>query len=243
MTFEQLVGDALRAADDFLPSPDLFAKVQRSIDEDAEHRARVKRGLMFSAVAAVFVVAYLALTVNRSGGAISMSFLALETLVTVAMVGLVLVLGPAIRRFGEQYEQACFIGRPETGKQVLRLLDIAYYLIFMAFIAMTLVFDPALEFDPNLAAWIRGELDRVGGLLLLMGLLHVALVVALPVVGLVHSANERRLRIDAGETASDSGVNRIDRVITIGAWVIAAAVVIEMTLLVLGAVLSLGASG
>lgn len=243
MTFEQLVGDALRAADDFLPSPDLFAKVQRSIDEDAEHRARVKRGLMFSAVAAVFVVAYLALTVNRSGGAISMSFLALETLVTVAMVGLVLVLGPAIRRFGEQYEQACFVGSPATGRRVLRLLDIAYYLIFLAFIAMTLVFDPALQFDPNLAAWVLGESIRIAGLMLLMGVLHVALVLALPLAGLVHAANEWRIRVREGAESTDAVAPTIDRVLTVVAWVVAAVVVLLLVFGVLNGILVLGASG
>ena len=46
MTFEQLVGDAPRCVDDYEPSPDLFAKVQRSIEERT-HRRRV-----FGAVAA-----------------------------------------------------------------------------------------------------------------------------------------------------------------------------------------------
>lgn len=243
MTFEQLVGDALHAADDFEPSPDLFAKVQRSIDEDAEHRARVKRGLMWAAAAAAFVAVYLALAVDRVAGAISMSYLALETLVTVVMVGLVLVLGPAIRRFGEQYEQACFVSSPATGKHVLKLLDIAYYLIFLAFIAMTLVFDPALEFDANLAAWVRGEFVRIGGLMLVMGILHVALVLALPVAGLVHAANEWRIRVREGATSTDSAVPIIDRVITVVAWIVAAVVVLQLVLGVLNGILALGASG
>lgn len=243
MTFEQRLGDALHAADAYEPSPDLFAKVQRSIEEDALHRRRVRRGLGWTGLSGILVAAYLVLTVRISDGAVSMSFRALELLTTLLMIGMVVVLGPAIRRFGETYERDVFRSAPEVGSNVLRLLDISYYLIFGSFIVMTLVFDPQLQFDPNLAGWIRGELDRIAGLLLLMGLLHLALVIALPVVGLVHSANERRRRMAAGEESSDVGADRIERAITIAAWVIAAVVVIQLIFLVLGGVLALGAPG
>jgi len=241
MNLEQLLGDALHAADSFEPSPDLFAKVQRSIEEDALHRRRVRRGLGWVGLTGILVAAYLASTVRVTDGAVSMSFRALELLTTLLMVGLVVVLGPAIRRFGETYERDVFRSAPAVGSSVLRLLDIAYYLIFGSFIAITLVFEPQLEFDSNLASWVRGELDRIGGLLLVMGLLHIALVIALPVVGLVHAANERSGRMAAGAESTDAGVDRVDRATTIAAWLIAAVVVILMIFFVLGAVLSLGA--
>jgi NADH:ubiquinone oxidoreductase subunit 3 (subunit A) len=243
VSFEQLVGEALHAADSFEPSPDLFAKVQRSIEEDALHRRRVRRVIGWAGLTAILVAVYLALTVRTSDGALAMSFRALELLTTLLMVALVVVLGPAIRRFGETYERDVFRSAPDVGSNVLRLLDIAYYLIFGSFIVMTLVFDPAVQFDSNLAAWIRGELDRIAGLLLLMGLLHVVLVIALPVVGLVHAANERRLRMEGGAESSDASADRIDRAITIAAWLIAAVVVIQMLFFVLAGVLSLGAPG
>lgn len=243
MTIERLVGSALHAADDFQPSPDLFAKVQRSIDEDAAHRSRVKRGLIWTAVSVVFVAAYLALTVERVDGAFAMSFTALELLVTALMIVIVVVLGPAIRRFGEQYEQDAFRSSPTTGKRVLNLLDIAYYLIFSAFVVVTLVFDPALEFDANLASWIRAEVVRVASLLVLMALLHVALLLALPVAGLVHCANEWRLRMAAGMESTDPVARRIDRVVTIVAWVVAVLVALELVFLVLNLVLAIGAPG
>ena len=242
MTFEQLVGDALHAADDYEPSPDLFAKVQRSIDEDAAHRLRVRRAVTWLSAAVAAVLGYLALTVDVVDGSITMSFRALETLVTGVMIALVAVLGPAIRRFGETYEQAVFSAGPETGARVLRLLDIAYYLVFGAYILMTLVFDPKLEFGGTLADWIRAEMVRLGGLLLIMGVLHVVLLLALPIAGLVFSANQRQMRLAEGRAATDPTAGRIDRVITIGAWIVAGLVVLQMLGIVFNIVL-LGAGG
>ena len=114
MTIEQLLGDALHAADEFDPSPDLFAKVQRSIEEDAAHRRRLRRALAWGAAVLISVCAYLAVTVRVSGGVASMSVPALELLTTALMIGVVVVLGPAIRRFGETYEQ------PENSRPHLR---------------------------------------------------------------------------------------------------------------------------
>ena len=41
MTVEQRLRDALHRADGYAPSPDLFARVQRSIEEDRAHRRRM----------------------------------------------------------------------------------------------------------------------------------------------------------------------------------------------------------
>ncbi len=236
MTIEQLVGDALRAADTYEPSPDLFAKVQRSIDDDAAHRRRVRRALTWVGIGLMVTAVYLLATVDVVDGTVSMSFTALEVLTTVVMILIVVLVGPAIRRFGEHYEKDAFGSDPEVGAHVLRLLDLAYYLIFGAFIVITLVFDPALVFEERfavlrdgwLAVWIRGELVRVAGLLLLMGLLHVALLVALPIAGLVHSANERRRRIMAGAVSGDALADRVDRTITVAAWVVALLVTVVL---------------
>lgn len=239
MTIEQLIGDALHAADSYEPSPDLFAKVQRSIDEDAAHRGRLRRNLIWVGVGLVVVALYLVATVDVVDGTVSMSFTALEVLTTAVMVLIVVLVGPAIRRFGQSYERDAFGVDPAVGAQVLKLLDIAYYLIFGAFIVMTLVFDPALEFSnrvglfrDDLAVWLRGELGRVAALLLLMGLLHVALVLALPIAGLVHSANERRRRIVAGAVSSDALADRVDRAITVMAWAAALLVTAELLFVV-----------
>lgn len=242
MTVEQLIGDALHAADSYQPSPDLFAKVQRSIEEDAAHRKRLRFVLAWLGGGVLAVLAFLAATVDFAGGSVSMSFTALEVLVTALMVVIVAVMGPAIRRFGELYERAAFGANADTGSAVLRLLDIAYYLIFSAIIVMSLVFDPPLVLGLDFATHLHDQLIRLGGLLLLMGILHVGLLVALPVAGLVHTANERRIRIAAGHDSTDHVAAQVDKVITVVAWVAAIMVVLLLVFIVLNLVL-LGAEG
>lgn len=239
MTLEQLVADALHAADDYAPSPDLFEKVERSIEEDAAYRARVRRVLLATGLGVVAVLAYVAVTADFA--ARTMPLGALEWLTTALLVVAVVVLGPAIRRFGEQYEREVFRSNPDAGTQVLSLLDIAYYLIFGAYIVMTLFNDPG--FLDTFADWLRDAVVRIGGLLMLMGVLHVALLLALPVAGLVLGANERRLRIDQGHSTTDPGLDRVDKVITIGAWVIAGLVVLQLVGFVLNLVVLIGAPG
>ncbi len=195
MTFEQLVGDALHAADTYEPSPDLFARVQRSIDEDAAYRRRARRVALWVAAGVLAVPGYLVATVDVAAGVAVMSF------------------------------------------------DIAYYLIFTAYILMTLVFDPALEFGGTFPDWLRGELVRLGGLLLMMGVLHVALLVALPIAGLVFSANQRQVRLTHGAVSTDPFVDRVDKAITIAAWIVAGLVVLQLIGGVLNGLLLLGPSG
>jgi hypothetical protein len=246
MSLEQLLTDTLHAADDYAPSPDLFAKVQRSIEEDDAHRRRIRRVILWLVAAVAVVIVFLFATVRVDGGQVDMSFTGLELLVTAVMVAIVAVMGPAIRRFGQTYERAVFASNPDTGTQVLRLLDVAYYLIFNAYIVMTLMFEPPRDlplFDRQFADTLLFEAERLGGLLLLVGVLHVALLLALPIVGLVHSANLRRARIAAGATSNDDVAAKIDRGVTVGTWVVAAYVLFQMVVAVLGVLLGLGMGG
>ena len=246
MSLEQMLTDTLHAADDYAPSPDLFAKVQRSIEEDDAHRRRIRRAILLLAVAVAVAIVFLLATVRVESGQVTMSFTSLELLVTAVMIAIVAVMGPAIRRFGQTYERAAFTSNPGTGSHVLRLLDIAYYLIFGAFIVMTLMFEPPRDlslFDGLFADQLLFEAERLGGLLLLMGILHVALVLALPIVGLVHSANLRRARIAAGATSHDDVAGKIDRGVSVGAWIVAAYVLFQMVVAVLGILLGLGLGG
>jgi hypothetical protein len=236
MTFEEVVQDALRVADDYEPSPDLFTKVQRSIDDDAAHRSRVRSTLAWITAGVLAGLAYLAVTAEFVDGAVSMSFRELEFLVTAVMVSIVLVLGPSIRRFGESYEGDAFRAGPETATNVLRLVNVAYYLIFGAYILMSLLLEPPGDIL-TLAGWIRLEMVRIAGLLLLMGVLHVALLVALPIAGMVFSANLRRLRLVDGLASTDEKLNAIDRAITVVAWVGAGLVVFQLLFGVINLVL------
>ncbi len=246
MSLEQQLSDTLHTADDYMPSPDLFAKVQRSIEEDNAHRRRVRIALLWFLAGGAALTVYLLATVRVSGGRVEMSFTSLELLISAVMIAIVAVMGPAIRRFGQTYERDAFAGNPETGTQVLRLLDIAYYLIFGAYIVMTLRFEPPQDLsllDREFTDMLLFEAERLGGLLLLMGVLHVVLLLALPIVGLVHSANLRRARMAAGATGHDEVAAKIDRGVTVGTWVVAAYILFQMVVAVLGILIGLGMGG
>ena len=246
MNLEHHLIDTLRTADDYAPSADLFAKVQRSIEEDRAHRRRLRGAILWLAAALVAVTVFVLVTVRLEDGQVDMSFASLEFLVTAVMVAIVAVMGPAIRRFGQTYERNVFAGSPETGRRVLGLLDIAYYLIFGAYILMTLMFEPPRDLplgDRQFTDALLFEAQRLGGLVLLMGLLHITLLLALPIVGLVHSANQRRARIAAGATSSDDVAGKIERGVTVGTWVVAAYVLFQLVAAVLLVLVGLGMGG
>ena len=88
-----------------------------------------------------------------------MPFWTLELLVTGVMVGLVLVLGPAIRRFGTAFESDIFRSNPATGRSFLTLMDVAYYMIFGAYTFMTLQYAPPVDVPgaEDLVGWLGWE--------------------------------------------------------------------------------------
>ncbi|MBI2237588.1 MAG: hypothetical protein HYU54_03565, partial [Actinobacteria bacterium] len=45
MSLEERLREVLRRTDEYEPSPDLFARVRRSIEEDAAHRRRIRRAV------------------------------------------------------------------------------------------------------------------------------------------------------------------------------------------------------
>ena len=243
MTFEQRVETALRSADRFEPSPDLFAKVQRSIAEDARHRRWLARLLMRVGLAVAAVGGYLLVTLERLDGVWSMPYVAFELLVTAAMVTMVIVVGPFIRKFGEMFEQSVFGAVPDTGKDVLRLLDIAYYLIFGAFTLMTISLSPPFDVGDSLVGWIQWAQFRIGGLLLLIGVLHVVLIMSLPVVGLVHAANRRRIRMADGALSGDQGLDKLDTAINVASWILADLLLLLLVGLVILVVGGMAGSG
>jgi hypothetical protein len=108
----------------------------------------------------------------------------LEVLVAAVLVTTVVVLGPLIKRFGRTYAGDVFHGSPRTGKSYLVLMDVAYYLIFGAYVLFTLRFEPGDDWSETVsAAQLQAATVRLGGMLLLMGVLHGANVLSLPVVG------------------------------------------------------------
>ena len=177
------------------PSPDLFERVLDSIDAD---RRRRRTRLVWAAVATALVtltaLAVVTLT-PRKNGALAMPWWILELATTLVLVGIAVWLGPFIKRFGRAYAADVFHDNPLTGKSYIVLTDIVYYLIFAAYILMTAAFAPRGTWDTvgglvN-ADQLQDSALRVGGILLVIGLLHGVNIVLMPVLGRLFSLNRR----------------------------------------------------
>jgi hypothetical protein len=126
-----------------------------------------------------------------------MSWWVLELITFVSLVLAVVVLGPLIKRFGRSYAADVFRANPRTGKSYIVLMDIAYYLIFSAYILFTTVFEQQDGWAQTVnAGQLRHVALRVGGMLLIMGILHGANVLSLPIIGRLLGLG-RRLDEDA----------------------------------------------
>jgi type III secretory pathway component EscS len=173
-------------------SPDLFARVVQSIDEDrirTEQRRHVAliAGSLLGAVVAVVV----AVTDVREGEVL-MDWWILELITTVFLAALALWLGPFIKRFGKAYAADVFRANPRTGKSFIVLTDFAYYLIFLSYIMFTTTFELPSDWDTVVnGAQLKSEVSRVAGIILIIGLLHGFNLLALPVIGRVFTLNRQ----------------------------------------------------
>ena len=113
-----------------------------------------------------------------------MAWWVLELILTGLLIAIVLVLGPLIKRFGRSYAADVFRANPRTGKSYMVLMDIAYYLIFTAYILVTTTFERPDDWAETVtAAQMEQVLIRLGGMLLIMGVLHGLNVLSLPIIG------------------------------------------------------------
>ena len=113
-----------------------------------------------------------------------MNWWVLELITVGVLVFALAVLGPLIKRFGRSYAADVFRANPRTGKSYIILMDVAYYLIFSAYILFTTVFEQQSGWaDTVNATQLRASTVRIGGMLLVMGILHGANVLSLPIIG------------------------------------------------------------
>jgi hypothetical protein len=172
-------------------SPDLFARVNRSL---ADARARRRYRYHLAAWIALFIAANAVLVLALSdydNRRFTMPWWVIELITNNVLVALAIGLGPFIKRFGRSYAADVFRANPRTGKSYLVLTDVAYYLIFTSFVLFTITFVEAADWRRSTGAQLKHEVARVGGILLIMGILHAANVVALPVIGRLLSSNKR----------------------------------------------------
>lgn len=190
---ETRLRDALRdGADSVHESPDLFARVELSIEDDrrlrVQHRALLGVGLCITAAVASIVVA----VVDRQQGELLMDWWILEIITTAVLIAIAFWLGPLIKRFGRSYAADVFRANPRTGKSFIMLTDVAYYLIFFSYILFTLSFEPREPWAETVtAAQLQHETARIAGILLIIGVLHGVNLLALPVMGRLLTLNRR----------------------------------------------------
>ncbi len=174
------------------PAPDLFARVRRSVEEDRRRRAQRRRAIAVLGCVVGAIVAIVVGVADVNQGAVLMDWWILELLTTAVLIGIALWLGPFIRRFGRSYAADVFRANPRTGKSFLVLADIAYYLIFTAYVLFTVRFEPHDNWGTLVgAAQLQHETARIGGILLIIGILHSANLLILPAIGRLFTLNRR----------------------------------------------------
>jgi hypothetical protein len=191
---EDRIAHALRT-EPTTPSPDLYDRVVESIEADRQRRRHGLTVLVGTLVTvAATTVAVLTLT-PRPNGALAMPWWIVETGTTLVLVAIALWLGPFIKRFGRAYAADVFHDNPLTGKSFLVLTDIVYYLIFAAYILMTATFAPQTDWDYATglvtAQQVQDSVVRIGGILLVIGILHGLNLVLMPVLGRLFSLNRK----------------------------------------------------
>jgi hypothetical protein len=134
-----------------------------------------------------------------------MEWWTIELITNIVLVAIAIGLGPFIKRFGRAYAADVFRANPRTGKSYLVLTDVAYYLIFTSFILFTVTFVAPRDWESSTGEQLKDEVARLGGILLIMGILHAANVVALPVIGRLLSLNKR---LDDDGTFGEPGPSR-----------------------------------
>ena len=173
-------------------SPDLFARVELSIADDRRlRRQHVALAAVLGCIGGA-VAAVLAAVIDHRQGEVLMDWWILELLTTALLVAVACWLGPLIKRFGRSYAADVFRANPRTGKSFVMLTDVAYYLIFFAYILFTVSYAPRDPWSDTVGAQqLQHETARVAGILLIIGVLHGVNLLALPVMGRLLTLNRR----------------------------------------------------
>ena len=197
---------------------DLFARVTQSL-EDASVRRRYRWKGAGCIVAFITANTCLALALSYSdNGRFNMPWWVIELITNIVLAALAIGLGPFIKRFGRSYAADVFRANPRTGKSYLVLTDVAYYLIFTSFVLFTVSFVEHDDWHQSTGRQLKAEVARIGGILLIMGILHAVNVVALPIIGRLLSSNKLLddARAEAGPSPSTMPVPPLGA----GTWIL-----------------------
>lgn len=183
---------------------DLFERVAMSVG-DARDRRRFRLTLAAWILAFIAANALLAISLSDfDNRRFKMQWWVIELITNIVLVALAVGLGPFIKRFGRSYAADVFRNNPRTGKSYLVLTDVAYYLIFTAFILFTVTFVQRVNWRLSTGTQLKAEVVRVGGMLLIMGILHGLNVVALPIIGRLLSNDDPSTKHANAEPAASS---------------------------------------
>jgi hypothetical protein len=190
---EARLRDALYAeAEQVDESPDLFARIKGSIEDDARRRSWRRRVAAITGTALAAFGVLVAAVTEFHEGELFMDWRILEVITTAILVGIVIMLGPFIKRFGKSYAAEVFRANPGTGKSFIVLMDFAYYLIFGAYILFTLTLNrPQGWSDAVNAVQLKDETMKIAGILLLMGVMHGVNLLLLPIIGRLLMLNKQ----------------------------------------------------
>jgi len=173
-------------------SPDLFARVKGSIEDDARRRSWRRRVAAITGTALAAFAALLVAVTDFREGELFMDWRILELITTAILVAIVIVLGPFIKRFGKSYAAEVFRANPSTGKSFIVLMDFAYYLVFGAYVLFTVILNrPEAWSEAANAVQLKDETMKVAGILLLMGVLHGVNLLLLPIIGRLLMLNKQ----------------------------------------------------
>ena len=173
-------------------SPDLFARVEISIADDQRLRVQHRAAVGVIGCSAAALIAIILAVADIRQGSVLMDWWILELITVAVLVVIAFWLGPLIKRFGRSYAADVFRGNPRTGKSFIMLTDVAYYLIFFSYILFTVSFEPKGAWDDTVnAAQLQHETARLAGILLIIGVLHSANLLALPVMGRLLTLNRQ----------------------------------------------------
>lgn len=113
-----------------------------------------------------------------------MDWRVLEWLVAFVLLVLAVGLHRLIRWFGKSYATEVFQATPQIGQNFLILADVAYYLIFAAYILSNIHFErPEKWMDIVGPLQVEAAVSRVAGICLIIGVLHGMNVFVLPFIG------------------------------------------------------------
>ncbi len=189
-SIEQRLRSALTDDATARPSVDLFARVAGSVEDDRARRRSRRRYVAGAAVLLALVTVGVLTLTPRENGSLAMDWWILELFTNAVLIAIALWLGPFIKRFGRAYAADVFHDNPLTGKSYIVLTDIVYYLIFTAYILFTVNFsagdDWGLHVNGN---QLKVETARIGGILLIIGVLHGLNIVLMPMLGRLFSLN------------------------------------------------------